>query len=155
MPKPKKPIRSKEQIIHDQKVKKETERQRKIVRDSLMPLLIKHSTNIENAKFNLQIVANALKNAFEKLIINEQTRLSGELVDTIQSEIMTQINIMKSGDKDKLINDQAVNDLMFLFKDETLSTADVLLRGMIGEIDASIKEECLTRDFKTLKLTIL
>jgi hypothetical protein len=155
MSKPKKPVRSKEQIIHDEAVIKETARQRKIVSEQLMPILLKYSTNIENAKFNLNVVINSLTSAFQKLVANEQSRLSGEHISTISSDIMGQIAIMKSGDKDGMISDACVNDLLFLFKDEPMGTADTLMRGMVGEIDASVKEECLTRGFDTLKLTIL
>jgi hypothetical protein len=152
--KPKKPVRTKEQIIHDMEIKKETDRQRELVKNRFVPILVKQSRNIEHAKMMLQMVQNAMKNAFDKLIRQEQEKLSRSPLSNISADVMFQISIMKSGDKDGVVDDKIINDLIFIFKDEPLATIDALLRGMVGEIEQTVKDECAVRKFKTLKLKI-
>jgi hypothetical protein len=155
MAKPSKPVRSKEQLIAEQIMKKETNRQRTIVRDQLYPILLKNSTSVENAKLQLAVVLNGMQNAFKDKMIKFQQETSRAELGTINSDVKAQIAILSAGDKDKDISTDCVDELLALFAAEPLATVEVLLQGMMQEVDNSVKQENMSRKFDSLKLTLL
>lgn len=122
--------KSKEEITHDMEVSYETRRQRKFVKDTLYPWLIANSKSIDDAKNMLYAATIGLQQTFHVAVSKEQTRLS-----TIPlAELNVEANIQPGEEYNR------DRELLALFKDEPVATAESLLKGAKMAIESFEKE---------------
>lgn len=145
MAKPKKAVRTKEEIERDAKLEKEATRQRELVKNILWPLIINSSKNIEDAVQMLMAVGGAIQGSFQQTMIKEQTRLSAEKLGVL--DVSSVIKPEKEFDRDRAI--------LEALKDEPISTADALIGGLAKEIQGFVKMENKERPLASLKTAFL
>lgn len=121
--------------------KKEVERQRKIVKGKFYPYLLSNTESIEDAKNLLTMAFTVLEEVFQKKVQDYQTKLSQEKLSSLDI-----LSVMKNN-KDT----RRERDLIDMFKDETIGTADALLTGMKREIEGRMREEGTKRKLDTVE----
>lgn len=140
LPEEKRHNKSKDEILHDMDVQVETTRQRRFVKDVLYPWLIENSKSIDDAKNMLYAATIGVQQTFHVAVSKEQTRLS-----TIKlSELDVEKNILAGEQYDR------DRQLLSLFKDEPVATAESLLKGAKMFIEGLEKEESTKRLLVTL-----
>ena len=133
--KPKKIVKSKEQLLQDLKQRAEVRRMRLIVRNDIYPFLLKNSANIEDAKMMCGVLTQGWRQAFQARML-EVTVAELDLVKKMDT---------KNSDYKKF---SALNDML---KDEKLVVALNMLEGMPQAIDVYLRKENQTRTLKSLK----
>lgn len=123
----------------------EVKRQREFVKDKLYPLLLKNTKSIDDAKNYVYATNTAIKQAFHKMVSEEQVRLS-------KSQVLV-LNMNDIIDKDPAFDRD--RELIALFETESIGTADALLDGMKNALDSFIREETCKRELSTLKTDFL
>lgn len=145
MSKPKRHNKTKEEIVHEQKLMKEQTRQRALVKNVLYPWLIENTKSIDDAKNLLYAAAVGVQQTFHVAVSKEQTRLS-----TIpMSELNVEANMMQGAEYDR---DRA---LLAIFKDEPVATAESLLKGAKMAIESFEKEASTKTPLKDLPAELL
>lgn len=136
--KPKQIHKSKEQLLHEQKLIAETTRQKAIVTDKLYPVLHEFSTSISHAQQMCQVMKVVILQAMQK---------------PFRDENVSKLNLEEELIKEKDVKDKAMFEA-FISNFKDVSIADVLkvLEGFGGAIDGYIRQETTKRDFKEIKL---
>lgn len=122
-------------------LKKETERQRKFVKEIFWPFLLERSENIEDAKAFCIVAAQSLQIAYDVKIMEEQKRLSKSQVSILNMEEAIEKNSRYDRDR----------EFIRLFATESIAVTESLLRGMAKEIDGFVQGENKTRKLNELK----
>lgn len=136
--KPKQPPKSKEQIAHELRQRQEAEKGKKIVRETLYPILHEHATTIANAEHMTEvfkvIIMQAMQRPFKDKLIGDL-----DFKEDLDNE---------KDDKSRVIFEAFVNG----FKDIAISDAVKILQEFEGGINAYFQNESRTRKFDTLGL---
>lgn len=137
--------KTKEQLEHEFKLQYEQTRQRKFVKEVLYPWLLANSKSIDDAKNIVYAATMALQSTFHIAVGKEQTRLSTVKVSELHVE-------------DNLKGDEEYNrdrELMAMFNDEPVATAESLLKGMKLAIESFEREESTKRPLVELPAELL
>ena len=137
--------KSKEELAHEFKLQYETTRQRKFVKEVLYPWLIANSKSIDDAKNLVYAATMALQSTFHVAVGKEQTRLSTVKV----SELHVEENMKGDAEYDR------DRELLDMFKDEPVATAESLLKGMKLAIESFEREDSTKRALATLPAELL
>lgn len=137
--------KSKEEIAAEIKLNYESKRQRKFVKEVLYPWLLANSTSISDAKNLLYAATVAVQQTFHAAVAKEQTRLS----EVRLSELHIEDNIKED---EEFKRDR---DLLAMFKDEPVATAESLLKGMKLAIESFEREETTKRPLTELQAELL
>lgn len=124
MPKPKKPVRTKEEIIADEQRKAEVARKRDIITGQFYPALVKATISVDEAK--------ALISATNSLLMGEVMKAMKEKKF---SEVLDSIHkgLCQDGERS-----EEIKALLEVFKDENLFITRELIEGMTGAIERMI-----------------
>lgn len=137
MSKPKKPVRSKEEIIADEKRKKEIERKKSLIVDKFYPALIEATISVDESKALIQAIG---------------TLMMEEVLKTMKERNFLEI---KQSLIDKLCTDgeriEQITSLLSTFDGENLFVAREITEGMTRAIEAMITDEMRDRNLGTLK----
>ncbi len=135
MAKPKKPVRTKEQLQAEQKRLVEVSRQRKLVKEQFWPLLVASSDDVDDAQSFL-----------------------GSLTSLIMQKSMELLKERTFGDLDlgkfmdpKNPHHEDLMKLINLFKNEPVFVVRDIVEGMKREIDMFVHNELKTRPLSSLK----
>lgn len=137
--------KTKAEIEHDFKVQYETTRQRKFVKETLYPWLLANSTSISDAKNLVYAATVAIQQTFHAAVAKEQTRLSE--VKLSELHIEDNIKVEEEYNRDR--------DLLIMFKDEPVATAESLLKGIKLAIESFEREETTKRPLAELPAQLL
>ena len=139
MPKPKKPIRTKEQLLKEQAQEQEAIRRRKLVKEELYPLLCEVTDNIDDAKRLCGATASAAQSMFLNRMRNLNIEELGlhEMVDKTNKDSLKFLKLIE------------------LIQKENVAVAMELLNGFAQEIDAVIHEENKGKSLKDLDMKLL
>lgn len=133
------------EILAEMKLKAETTRQRRFVKEVLYPWLIANSKSIDDAKNMLYAAVSGVQQAFHMEVSKEQTRLS-----TIpMAELGVASKVMEGEQYDR---DRA---LLELFKDEPVATAESLLKGAKLAIESFEREHSAKTQLADLPAELL
>lgn len=137
--------KTEEEIVHDMKLKAEQTRQRKFVKDVLYPWLIANSKSIDDAKNMLYAATIGVQQTFHVEVSKEQKRLS-----TIKlSELHIEENVQPGEEYNR------DRELLALFKDEPVATAESLLAGAKRAIESFEKEASTKTNLADLPAELL
>lgn len=137
--------KSKEEVAHDIKLNYEQTRQRKFVKDVLYPFLIENSKSIDDAKNMLYAAVMGLQQSFHVKVSQEQTRLS-------------EIKLKELGVQEHIITGEEYNRdraLLDLFNEESVATAESLLKGCKQVIESFEREHATKTPLKDLPAELL
>ncbi len=137
--------KTKEEILHEMKLKNEEKRQRVFVKDTLYPWLMAHSKSIDDAKNMLYAATVGVQQKFHQEVSKEQKRLSTVPLGDLKVEE----NILPDAQYDR------DRELLALFKDEPVATAESLLAGMKRAIESFEKEASTKTPLKDLPAELL
>lgn len=137
MPKSKKPVKSREELVHDFKRKEEVARKGKIVVDHFYPSLIEATVSIDEAKMLIQSVTS--------LIMAE---VLGTMKEKKFSEIMPSLIEKLCPDNERK---EEVTKLLETVKDENIYVAREVIEGMSRAIETMINDEMKDRKLDSLK----
>jgi hypothetical protein len=127
--------KSKAELIHEIETKMLVKKARGISKDSLWPLLVEHSQNIEEAKRLCMISVTYLDTLFSEL---SRTMKLSELIKD---------DGMKENDKYYPFMVKVIE----LFKDEDVSFTRTVMQGVSQEIERLQRKEASERKLDTLK----
>lgn len=137
--------KTEEELVHDMKLKAEEKRQRTFVKEVLYPWLMANSKSIDDAKNMLYAAAIGVQQTFHVEVGKEQKRLS-----TVKlSELGIEANIQQGEEFNR------DRELLALFKDEPVATAESLLQGCKRAIESFEKEASTKTDLKDLPAELL
>lgn len=137
--------KSKAEIEHDIKLNYEQTRQRKFVKETLYPFLVANSKSIDDAKNMLYAAVTGVQQSFHMKVSQEQTRLS----EIKLKDLAPQDNIIKEEEYNR---DRALLDL---FNNESVATAESLLKGCKMAIESFEREAAIKTPLKDLPAELL
>lgn len=135
MAKPKKPVRTKAQLIADMQKSAEWKKRMDFARNKFYPALIEASTSIDDAKMLLSSINNVLMEKFLAKM-KEQTVKDIKLTEALDP-------------KDEKYGDYL--QLISLFNDMSLFEAKTNIEGMKGEIETWLTDEMRERSLESLR----
>lgn len=127
------------------KITAETIRQRKFVKEVLYPWLLANSKSIDDAKNMLYAASTGVQQAFHMGVSKEQARLS--TVKLADLDVGKNIMEGEQFDRDR--------QLLDLFKDEPVATADALLKGAKLAIESFEREQSTKTALQDLPAELL
>lgn len=131
--------KSEAEMLHDAQIQKELIRKRDIAKNSLYPMLLKSSKNIEDAKIFCQSTAIAIKQAFN---------------NRMATTLVSDLKLMDMIDK-KNLEYERYKEVLDIFEMENMVPALEVLEGMAQAIESFQREEALGRKLESLKPTFL
>lgn len=120
-------------------MKIEAERQRKLVREQLYPMVVDASTSITDASQFVSVLLMSVRQQFQSQMRTQKVK---------DLDLLSKIDA-KADRADKY------KKVLELFQDETVSTTTQLLEGFGNAIDSFVKEELTKRPFDSLKTDFL
>lgn len=131
--------------MHDMEVQYETTRQRKFVKDVLYPWLLANSKSIDDAKNMLYAATIGVQQTFHVAVSKEQTRLS--TIKLAELGVKANIQAGEEFNRDR--------ELLALFKDEPVATAESLLKGAKMAIESFEREHSVKTPLADLPAELL
>lgn len=122
-------------------IEKEVKRQKELVKLKFYPYLLANTTSVEDAKQLLEMTYGAIQEVFQVRVMEFQKKLSAEKLSSLEI-----LKVMKDNAQTK-----RERDLITIFQDETVGTADALLVGMKKDIEGRIREEGAKRKLDTVE----
>lgn len=139
------PPKTKEQLIKELEIKKETDRKRTLAKEVIYPFLLKSTKSIHDAQVMCEVMANAIQTKFSNTVMEYQKNLSKDSIANLGLE--KEISQAPEFARDR--------ELMALLSGETVAASVELISGMGKAIEGFIKEESNGRPLETLKTHFL
>lgn len=134
MPKPKKPIRSKEQLLLDLKKSEQFVKKMKFAREQFLPAVEKACPSVDDAKMFLSSINNVIMERFLQMM--KESKVSDlKLIEGLD---------------EKADNYEGYKAILELFSDMSVFDAKDNIEGMRSEIDLWISEEMKSRTLTSL-----
>lgn len=123
----------------------ETRRQQDLVKNVIWPIILKHATNVKQAKNILQQLVVGLDAVFMMDVKNYSVKRSGEALETL--------DLTASMNKGKEF--MAEWELVEVLRNETITVSKALIDGMDKEVQRLLDKELIDRPLTELKTEFL
>lgn len=135
--KPKKTVKSKEQIAHEMYNAQEIARKRDIIVNEFYPALIRATISVDESKALIHAMSSLL---MEDVLKTMKERKFADIAMSLQERLTT--------DGERV---EEIAALLATLANENLFVAREIIEGMTAAIEASITEEMRERNLSTLK----